>query len=319
MPSELSVFDAKHPRPTDELKAAPLREAMAKASDAQIAKLTPTDEKSLLEFRKVIGTALRVMVNSTLPGPGVVTVQGFASEEKDTFTVHKAILGRKGEGDAVPSMGLIPKGFSCSCAVLWLHPKGIASMMQNGTLAPEVKTLHDKGYAVLGIDPLGVGALTPDKPFTTHKDYAGFTFGYNRSLVANQVHDALTAIGNLMNNAQIKTVHVIGWAEMGPIAVLAKAMAGDTVKKLAADLNQFRFEAIKNINDPMLLPGATKYGGMGAFLALCAPGEVLAHNHRGTSTGKLPQAVYAATGEKDKLTRVTEKLDAAKVIEWVVS
>ena len=314
---ELSVFDEKHPRPTDELGAMKFRDVMSQASDAQMAKLTPTDEKSLTEFRKVVGTALRVMVNSSVPS--TVTVQGYSSEEKQNFTIHKAILGRKGEGDALPSMGLIPKGFSCSCAVLWLHPKGIASLLQNGVLTPEVKALHDKGYAVLGIDPLGVGALTPSNPFTTHKDYAGFTFGYNRSLVANQVHDVLTAIGNLLHNAQIKTIHVIGWAEMGPIAVLAKALAGDTVKKLAADVNQFRFEAIKNINDPMLLPGATKYGGLGAFLALCAPGEVLVHNHKGTSTGKLPQAAYAASGAKDKLTRVNEKMDAAKVIEWVVS
>src|SRR5262249_35365333 len=48
---ELSVFDAEHPRPKDELNAEKLREAMAKASDEQMAKLMPKDAASLKEFR----------------------------------------------------------------------------------------------------------------------------------------------------------------------------------------------------------------------------------------------------------------------------
>ncbi len=78
--------------------------------------------------------------------------------------------------------------------------------------------------------------------------------------------------------------------------MLAKALAGDAVAKTAADLNQFRFESIKETADPMMLPGAVKYGGLPAFLALCAPGEVFVHNHRGTASGRLPRAAYEAAG-----------------------
>ena len=68
----------------------------------------------------------------------------------------------------------------------------------------------------------------------------------------------------------------------------------------------------------MMLPGAVKYGGLPAFLALCAPGEVLVHNHRGTATGQLPTAAYKAAGAADKLTRSADKLDDAKVVEWLL-
>ena len=34
-------------------------------------------------------------------------------------------------------------------------------------------------------------------------------------------------------------------------------------------MNQFRFENIKDVADENLLPGAVKYGGLPAFLALC--------------------------------------------------
>ena len=88
--------------------------------------------------------------------------------------------------------------------------------------------------------------------------------------------------------------------------------------KTAADFSQFRFETIKTTDDPMLLPGAARYGGLGAYLALCAPGAVLVHNHRGTSSGKLSKAAYAAAGATDRLTRVNEKLPPEKVVEWLM-
>ena len=68
----------------------------------------------------------------------------------------------------------------------------------------------------------------------------------------------------------------------------------------------------------MMLPGAVKYGGLPAFLAAAAPGEVHAHNHRGTATGQLPKAAYAAAGAEAKLVRDPMKWDDKKVAEWVV-
>jgi len=65
------------------------------------------------------------------------------------------------------------------------------------------------------------------------------------------------------------------------------------------------------------LPGALKYGGMPAFLALCAPGEVFAHNHAGTSSGQLSKAAYDAAGAKDALKRQPEKAKAPEVLEWL--
>jgi hypothetical protein len=115
-----------------------------------------------------------------------------------------------------------------------------------------------------------------------------------------------------------KTVSLVGWSELGPVAILTKALAGDAISKMAADMYQFRFENIKETDDPLLLNGAVKYGGLPAFLALCAPGEILVHNHRGTASGRLSKAAYDAAGAADKLTRMDEKLDDVKVVEWLV-
>ena len=313
-PKELSVFDAEHPRPKDELKADKLREVMTKASDEQLVKLTPTDAESLKEFRRVVGTALRVMVGSEMP------------EKPDrqlwprniVLGNYTGLLSASGrEGTYVPSLSFWGRG-SNNIPVIWVHPKGKASLLADGKLVPAAQAIVDAGYLICAPDVLGVGELALPKPFAVNKEFAGYTYGYNRSLLANRVHDVLTVIAERKRVQPMKPLLLVGWGEFGPVAILAKALAGDAVAKTAADLNQFRFENIKDAADPMMLPGAAKYGGLGAFLGLCAPGEVLAHNHKGTSSGKLSKAAYDAAGAGNKLTRVDEKLDDTKVVEWLV-
>src|SRR5579871_1340002 len=70
-PKELSVFNDQHPVPKDAADAETLRKYLSETSDNQIKALLPKDAESLKEYRKVIGTALRVMVNDRLPSPEI--------------------------------------------------------------------------------------------------------------------------------------------------------------------------------------------------------------------------------------------------------
>jgi hypothetical protein len=178
-----------------------------------------------------------------------------------------------------------------------------------------VQKLVDAGWSVVAPDVFGVGELSLPKPFEVNKEFAGYTFGYNRPLVAQRVHDILTFIAFGKHILQTKNIHVVGWKDAGPWAVLARALAGDAVGKTAVDLQQFRFEGIKETSDPMLLPGALKYGGMAAFLALCAPGPVLAHN--GT-VGSITAQAYAAAGAEKAWTHTPEAKTEAQVIDWLL-
>ena len=114
-----------------------------------------------------------------------------------------------------------------------------------------------------------------------------------------------------------RTIHLVGWEGAGPWVVATKAVAGDAVTRTAADLNQFRFESIKSTADENLLPGAVKYGGLSAFVALSAPGELFVHNHAGTSSGRLSKAAYDAAGAKDALKRDREKAKPEAVVQWL--
>ena len=139
-PLELSVYDAEHPRPKDELNAADLRKVMTERSEEQMKALSPKDAKSLEKFRNVVGTALRVMVHDSLPSAEQIEFRKQIWEEKGPggIVMHKAIVGRKGEGDAVPMLGIIPEGFNRT-VVIWLHPQGKASLFDKVGLVPSAK------------------------------------------------------------------------------------------------------------------------------------------------------------------------------------
>ncbi len=316
-PKDLSVFDAAHPRPKDELGAAEVRQRMSAASDAQLAKLFPSDAGQLKKFRAVVGPALAAIVGDTkLPAPVLPEGRPRERTEIDGVTVYPNNLSRELSTEQTPVAGVSGPKSSNKFIAVWLHPNGKASLFEKGKLHPAAKSLTDEGLTVLAPDLFGAGELATDK-WGVNPVYAGFTYGYNHAPLANRVRDVLTALG-FMGGLDPKTVFLIGWGAAGPVAVLAAALAGKAVAKVAADLNGFRFDDVTKTDDPMMLPGAVKYGGLGSFLALCAPTRVLVHNNKGTGIGRTAKAAYKAAGAPDALTVAGEKLDDAKVVEWLM-
>lgn len=320
-PKELAVFDASHPRPQDEVPAAKLRQTMTSMSNEWMETLVPKDDATLTEFRRVYGTAWRVMVDGGVPATGTVTVDGFQSVKgPGDVTIHKAILGRKGAGDAVPAIGVIPEGFDGK-VVVWVHPKGKASLMEKDDWVPEVKAILAQKQAVFAIDVLRTGEqagppLPVGKPMYGNV-FAGYVYGYNRSTLADRVRDVLTAVANLRDNAKAKSIRVVGWGDMGPVAAIAQGVGGSAIQRTAADLNGFRFEGITSLDDAMMLPGAVKYGGVPGALALAAPAEVMAFGAGENFDKKLPLATYKAAKATDKLILESGKTDPAKVVTWL--
>ncbi|QEL18836.1 alpha/beta hydrolase [Limnoglobus roseus] len=277
-PKELSVYDADPPRPADEKGIAELRKEMTRRDVAWLKSVHDAQDLAVgIAYQQTHRAALRAMVNSHLPNE-VVVRKGPLESKHDGFVLHRAIIGRTDEADAVPCLGVIGPKFTGEKVVVWAHPDGKASVLADGKLVPAAKLLLDAGFAILAPDLLGTGEQQPAKPWKVDPTYAGYTFGYNRTLLANRVHDLLTAIGFVKTGLKAKSVHLVGWGEAGLWAVLAKALTGDAVGKSAADLNQFSFEKVTSTNDPMLLPCAVKYGGLLSLLTLCAPESLLSHN-----------------------------------------
>jgi dienelactone hydrolase len=317
-PKELSVYDDAHPRPADSVDAARLRQYLTEQSDKQIEVLRPKDERGLTEYRRIFGAALRAMIHDELPDAGQVeAVHESEPEQHDGFMSRQYVLTRKGRNERLPALGLAPPDFD-GTAVVWIHPRGKASLFQDGKLVAAAKHILDRKAAILAVDVFGTGELSLDKPLTVDPHYAGFTFGYNRTLLAERVHDILTAIGYAKSHEQVTKVHLLGFDKAGPWVLLARGLCGDAVARTAADCAGFRFDKVQTTSDEMMLPGALKYGGLPALAALAAPGELYVHNHRGTGSGQWLKTVYETTGAKDKLQMTSEKMANGKVAEWLL-
>jgi dienelactone hydrolase len=316
-PQMLSVFDEQHPKPPA-LDAAGVRKYLTETADKQIEALRPKDAAGLKEYQRVVGTALRVMLGGGLPAADEVEVREVGDRfEADGAVWRRYLIGRKGSGEAVPAVGLMGKELD-GTVVVWVHPEGKSSLWKDGKLTPEARRLLDGKAAIFALDCFGTGELTPAKPFPIDAAFAGYTFGYNRPLLANRAHDILTAVAAVKGHEKTKRVHLLGIGKAGPWVVLARGLCGDAVARTAADADRFRFENVRTTADEMMLPGALKYGGLYGLAAVIAPGELFLHNHRGTGSGGYLKPAYEAAGAAGKLTRQSDPAPFEKVAAWLL-
>jgi hypothetical protein len=222
----------------------------------------------LATYRSTVRTALEAMVVDQLP----------VAEQVEQY---KHWLSRRGCGERIAFRLLTPRQWTGQ-VVVWAHPQGVASL---ATSEGDVRRLLDAGRAILAIDLFMSGAFVPppgvvptSKPGRPVPPYAGYTLGYERSVIANRVHDLLTAIAIAKGIQGCKSVQLIGIEQAGVAALLARALADDVIELAAIDLDHFDFDQITDENDPMLLPGALKYGGILGFVPLCTSGQTLLVN-----------------------------------------
>jgi dienelactone hydrolase len=316
-PKELSVYDAKHPVPKDATDAAGLRKYLTAASDKQLAALKPRDGGSLQEFRRVFGTALRVMIGEKLPTADVVEEFGnrAVAFNKD-YNITRSYLSGPGPLQTVPVYLIKGKEFD-GTVVVWAHTGGLPALTDEKT-KPLIQEVLKQKMAILAVDPFlsGEGANNPPPP--VDQKYGGFTFGYNRSVLANRVNDILLAVAHARDHLKAKKVHLVGFEKAGPWVVLARALCGDVVERCAADLNGFRFDEITSTSDENMLPGALKYGGIPKLAALCAPGELYLHNLPADGWGDWVAAAYDAAGASGRVTMSPPGMPADKVVSWIL-
>ncbi len=316
-PADLHVFDADHPRPADSTDAKKLRGYLTQASEKKLESLKPADGGKLAEYQRVVGAALRVILGSELPQAGEVEAKTETTRLRDNLTLRCLLLGRKGQGEAVPAVWAQGKAFN-GAVIVWVDPAGKASLFQDGKLVPSAQAALDKGAAILALDALGTGELTPEKATQVNKRFAGYTFGYNRPLVSQRAHDILTAVGFARRQDGVKSVHLLGRGAAGPWVLLARGLCGGAVARAAADVRRFRFETGMSLADEMMLPGALKYGGLAGLAGASAPAEMLLHNARGSGTGDWLKAAYKAAGAPEKLVHQGEPMDEGKVVAWLL-
>jgi hypothetical protein len=273
---ELSVYDAAHPRPADEATAAVLRKTLTARSDAQLRDLA----KRPAEFRTVVHRALEAMVGDHFTGAFAVVEGSFKSVEGEGFTVHQAVFTRPDQRSRVPAIGIIPKAWDKKVVTIWAHPDGKASAFEadGRTPSPAVRALLASHHAVLAADVFLVGEAAAAAPHVKDDEkYAGYNYGYNRTVLASRAYDLLTIVGFAKTTGAAE-IELVGVGTAGPWALLARALAGSAIARASIDLDGADFDRVTKIDDEMLLPGALKYGGIMGIATACGDGRTTLFN-----------------------------------------
>lgn len=275
-PAELSVYDAAHPRPADASTATTLRAYLTRTSNRQMNALAARPA----EYRDIVRSALEQMVGDRLPTTTIgVRDNSFRTLKGDGFDVHQALLTRTDNRDALPAAALLPTGWRNGPIVIWAHPAGKSSLFEADakTPTPAVRWLLTRGAAVLSGDLFLTGELTlaGGAALPAVKDqekFAGYNYGYNRTVLANRVHDLLTLV-RFAQNREASVIHLIAFDKAGVWGLLARSLAGDAIAHASLDLASFDFDRLTEPMDPMMLPGALKYGGIHGLLPLADHGR----------------------------------------------
>jgi len=311
-PKELSVWDSSNPMPSDAADATQVRTYFKNAAkkQMQVVAAGPGDDA----VRKVVGPALRAMITDSLPGPkDVIDVVPNKKVDNPAWIVRDYVLSRKGQGEAVRAQGICGKNFA-GPVLVWVHPDGVDSLWKDGQPHPAALKWLEADGGILAVDCFRTGSTANEKRPAIHPGYAGYTFGYNRPLLAERVHDVLTALAVAKHHSSTTTLSLIGFNEAGPWALLAAGLCDGVLSKTAVDLNGFRFESVNSMSDEMLLPGALRYGGLPSFARLCTQFPLLVHSAEGTGCEDL--AKFAPAGQ----VRVERKrLDPVAAVEWVLA
>jgi dienelactone hydrolase len=296
-PRELAVYDATHARPADEASAPVLRKTLTARSDAQLRELAKRPD----ELRTVVRGALEAMVGDRFTGAFAMVDGSFKSVEGDGFAVHQAVFTRPDQRSRAPAVGLIPKAWDKKVVTIWAHPDGKASAFAADGRTPSaaLRALFATNRAVLVPDVFLTGEAAAAAPHVKNDEvYAGFNYGYNRSVLANRAYDLLTLVA-FAKTTGASEIELVGVGRAGVWALLARALAGSAIARASIDLNAFDFDRVTRLDDEMLLPGALKYGGVMGIAAACADGKTTLFNPPASPVASwmpLPTAVRIEKG-----------------------
>jgi dienelactone hydrolase len=320
-PARLRVFDDRHPRPADALDAAGVKRLLIASARRQLEGLRPADAGKLEAFRRTVGTALRHLVASELPAPEQVQVQSHGVHERPDFRVERLTLARAGSGESNPALLFRPRT-PTGTAIVVVHPEGKSALLEkNGEPGELLSGLLHRGCTVLALDAFLTGEYhTAGKPTPAPDARIGFFASFNRTLLAQRVHDILTAIAYLRGRPGIKSVSLVGLKDAGIWCLLARGLCGDIALRIAVETGGFSFESVKEVTHPMYLPGALRYGDLPVLACLAAPGDLLISDAGRLDTGWLRDA-YRSAGTKQDSERLrveANPVTTETLLKWLL-
>jgi dienelactone hydrolase len=326
--AELTVWDEQHQKPPGgpEFERKLLR-WITDRDDKILARCEDSPER----FRETYGGALDVIIGRNLSTAGTVTFTEQRAVDRGAYRETVGLLRNKTYGEEIPVLFLKPKQ-PRSHAIIWADAQGKEGLFSEGAggkrrLKPAIQKLLNRGVTVIGMDLLFQGefladgqAVTRSRKTKNPREAAAYTFGYNRALFAQRVHDVLSVIALAKTELPaLKRLDLAGLNGAGAWVAAAKAQAGDAVTCAVLDTRGFRFANVADIYDVNFLPGGAKYGDLPGMLALGAPGKLWLAGE-GAEAPALVKRMYGAAGAMQNITITSgARPRDDEAVEWLLA
>ena len=264
---ELTVWTGEHPAPTGEKTGEGHEKAMLKHWAEDSDKLLAGNDGDATRLR-----AWELMIGRPVPASADVSSTEPEKQDKGAYKVLTQTLRFAPASEEVKTHHLFPKESWNGTVVVWLSDKGLEDSQQQAA----VDRLIQKGYAITVPELYLQGAKSAPRLVDKAADpnawghSACYTYGYNPSLLASRVHDAMSVVASVKHNAKwsVKKVVLIGTDGAGAVAAAAGVLLKGQIDAVALDTEGFRFASLKDQYEPMFVPGAVKYGDLPGLLGL---------------------------------------------------
>jgi dienelactone hydrolase len=279
---EMTVWTSEYPRPSGDASGDAHERALVRLWAHDAAEQIAAARDDADEYRKTVGEGWKTILGPTLDKLGSFSVAAGDTDRRDGYRLATGLINGAKTGQQIPSLFMLPEEGWNEQLVIWLSDTGKAGLLDSSEEPlPAVRRLLEEGYAVLGIDMLGQGELATNgdgagnaRLHTRGDDpwqrAAAYTFGYNRPLFVQRVHDVLAAVKAAQTyQTRPSRIHLIGIGrEAGVVALAACVQSGDAVAKAAVHIAGFSFDAVTRMDDPMFVPGAVRYDGLAGIREL---------------------------------------------------
>jgi hypothetical protein len=301
--NELKIWDEEHPAPS-ETGVAHERRVLAwwkRQSDRKLRAAIPaasaTDEpaeRDVQAYRRLVGGAWRVLFDRRLPQPSELGIDR-RSRPADSGSITEVTIRHPEWQVRVDARVVEPAGEAATRTIVIADsgstsdPPGSLSL-PDGLNATSARLVHLQWQELDGDQP------TVDDD----RDYAAFTFAYNRPWIVKRFEQLLCVIA--ATKAEYGGELVLYGS--GPIgasaAAAASVIARDTVDRSVIDTQGFRFRQVEDQGDARFVPGAAKYFDLPGLLSLRAPAPLTVLSESESSL-EVVQRLYAASDAERNL------------------
>jgi cephalosporin-C deacetylase-like acetyl esterase len=295
-PSEVTVWTDAHPKPTGD--------KVGGAHEQALLKYWSDDSDRVIAGRpEIIARAWEIMIGRTLPAKTDLRLERTDRSARDGYTVESGTVTDTRHNTTVPWTFVRPNGDRWNNTIaLWLTNRGIEGLTDGNGPNAAAKQLLDAGFAIAV--PTLYLPQAKEQPMNVPKNNdpqrhawqwaSSYTYGYNPSLVAHRVHDAMTAVATIVAQTESRPAKIIliGSNGAGVVAAATAAVLKERLAGVVVDTEGFRFASLNNPWDPMFVPGAVKYGDVPGLLKASGALNPVVLGDGGTKGGA--EAIVAA-------------------------